>query len=324
VSIESIPGSVSVRKRVLLVLAVILVAPPAALVAFDALAPHAAARAGAGLERWRAGLETKQLALGELQLAYLDGGAGEPLLLIHGFGADKDNFTRVAGHLTPRYRVLIPDLPGYGDSSKPGDGDYSVARQVENVRAFARTLGVQRAHVGGSSMGGQIAATWAAKYPAEVASLWLLAPAGTAAAADSELGRRYRDGGESLLVARTPEEHARVRDFVMSRPPYLPSSVRRVLGERAAANFELHSRIFAELARTAPLESWVSRIEAPALIVWGTEDRALHPNGAEAMRALLPGGRVVLMPGIGHLPMIEAVAATARDYLAFRQSLAPG
>ena len=304
-------------RRILIVLALLV----AGLVAFDYLAPHTAARTAAQIERWRADLRENRATVSGFDIAYLDGGAGEPLLLVHGFGADKDNFTRVAGRLTPHYRVIIPDLPGFGESSKPDTVSYSIAEQVERVRAFAQHLGLQRFHLGGSSMGGAIATAYAAKYPAEVASLWLLAPAGTAAAFDSELRQHYQKTGENLLVARTPEDHARVRAFVMSKPPFLPYSIRRVLGERAAANYPLHSKIFAELNAAAPIESYVTRIDAPALIVWGTQDRALNPKGAAALKALMPNAQVILMEGIGHLPMIEAAGPSARDYLAFRQGL---
>lgn len=305
-------------RRILIILALLV----AGLVAFDFFAPHTAARAAVQLERWRADLHESRAVVGGFDIAYLQGGNGEPLLLVHGFGADKDNFTRVAGYLTPHYRVIIPDLPGFGDSSKPDNVGYSVAVQVERVRAFAQHLGLQRFHLGGSSMGGAIATAYAAKYPAEVASLWLLAPAGTAAAQDSELRRHFQETGEVLLVAKNAEEHARVREFVMSKPPFLPYSIRRVLGERAAANYALHSKIFLELSQAPPIESTVARIDAPALIVWGSEDRALNPRGAETLKAMMPNAEVVVMDGIGHLPMIEAVRASAQDYLSFRERLA--
>lgn len=308
--------------RILAGVAAILVVGVAGLAAFDYLAPYTAARLVVGFEQQRAGLREARARIPGFELPYLEGGQGEPLLLIHGFGAEKNNFTRVARFLTPEHRVIVPDVPGFGESSKPPDATYTIADQVERLRAFARGLGVTRLHLGGSSMGGWIATAWAARYPAEVASLWLLAPTGTAAAGDSELAREFRESGRIMLVARTPGEHARVRSFVMARPPFLPYSFRRVIGERAAANYELHSRIFTALRQEPPLESYVKPQPTPALIVWGSADRALNPQqGAEAMKALLPNATVVLMPGVGHLPMVEAVRSSAEDYLAFRRSL---
>lgn len=297
----------------------VLVLLLAGLVAFDYLAPYTSARLGLSLEQKRSGLHEARATIPGFEMPYLEGGQGEPLLLIHGFGAEKNNFTRVARFLTPHYRVLVPDLPGFGEATKPMDASYAIADQVERLRAFAQGLGITRLHLGGSSMGGFIATAWAAKYPDEVASLWLLAPAGTRAAADSELRRHFEKTGEVLLVAKNPQEHARVRGFVMSRPPLLPYSVTRVLGERAAADYPLHSRIFGELFKEVAIEERATRIEAPALVVWGTEDRALNPKGADALKEIMPNARVQLMPGIGHLPMIEAVRESAQDYLAFRQ-----
>jgi len=293
----------------------------AGLAAFDYFAPYTSARLGLSLEQRRSGLHEARAGIPGFEVPYLEGGQGEPLLLIHGFGAEKNNFTRVARFLTPHYRVLVPDLPGFGQASKPDTATYTIAEQVERLRTFAQGLGIKRLHLGGSSMGGAIATTWAARYPDEVASLWLLAPAGTAAAFDSELRRHFQQTGEILLVAKTPEEYVRIVSFVMSRPPFLPYSVKRVLGERAAANYPLHSKIFTALNQEAPIESWATRIETPALIVWGTEDRALNPKGAEALKAIMPNAQAILMPGIGHLPMIEAVRQSAQDYLAFRQHL---
>ncbi|MGH8481351.1 MAG: alpha/beta fold hydrolase [Nevskiaceae bacterium] len=302
-------------RRVLAALALLL----AGLAAFDYFAPYTSARLAVALEQRRSGLEDARAAIPGFEIPYLHGGTGEPLLLIHGFGADRNNFTRVARFLTPRYRVVIPDLPGFGEASKPESASYAIADQVERLRQFAQGLGLKRLHLGGSSMGGFIATLWAAKYPDEVASLWLLAPGGTAAAYDSELRREYERTGKILLVAQTPEAHAQVRALAMARQPFLPYSFRKVLGERAAANFTLHTKIFQQMGREAPLESFVTRLDTPALIVWGAEDRVLNPKGAEAMRAFMPNARAIVMPGIGHLPMIEAVATSAADYLAFRQ-----
>lgn len=308
--------------RILGRVAAVLVLLVAGLVAFDVLAPHTSARVGLSLEQRRSGLHEAVATIPGFEVPYLEGGGGEPLLLVHGFGAEKNNFTRVARHLTPHFRVIAPDLPGFGEASKPDTASYTMAEQVERLRQFAQVLGLKRLHLGGSSMGGFIVTLWAAKYPDEVASLWLLAPAGTRASWDSELRRHYQDTGEILLVAKTPEEHARIMDFVMSDPPWLPYSVKRVLGERAAANYPLHVKIFRQMGQEAPVEDLAARIDTPALIVWGTEDRALNPKGADALRAIMPNARAILMPGIGHLPMIEAVRQSAEDYLAFRHNLA--
>jgi pimeloyl-ACP methyl ester carboxylesterase len=98
-----------------------------------------------------------------------------------------------------------------------------------------------------------------------------------------------------------------------------------VLARRAVADYPLHADIMAQLLHQSPtLESRFQTIASPALIVWGTEDKVLNPQGASALQALLPDSRVALMQGIGHVPMMEAHKATAAEYLRFRGELQPG
>ena len=305
-------------RGLLIVVVVVLVG----LIGFDYVAPEQSARLAIEMEQHRSGLHEARASIPGFDISYLDGGSGEPLLLIHGFGADKNNFTRVARFLTPQYRVVIPDVPGFGDSSKPASATYAIAEQVERLRAFAQGLGLKRVHLGGSSMGGWISMAWAAKYPDEVASLWLLDAAGTKVGFDSELTRHYKETGEILLVAKTPAEFERIAGFVMSQPPFLPYSIRHVLAARAVADYPLHRKIFEALGKEPPVDLDAITLKVPALIVWGDEDRALNAKAVDAQKALIPGAEVVHMAGIGHLPMIEACPQSAKDYLAFRGKLA--
>src|SRR6516164_4315536 len=99
------------------------------------------------LHRWRSGLSRKEVAIpGGLRYVYLEGGQGEPLILLHGFGANKDNFTPVARFLTPHYRVIAPDHIGFGESSHSQDADYAAPAQAARLHAFTRALGIERFH----------------------------------------------------------------------------------------------------------------------------------------------------------------------------------
>src|SRR5207237_6935059 len=99
-------------------------------VGFVYLAPETVTHLAVTGERHRSGLVRKTIDLpGGLNCVYLEGGQGEPLLLLHGFGADKDNFTRVARFLTPHYRVIVPDTIGFGESARPQEADYSPIAQ---------------------------------------------------------------------------------------------------------------------------------------------------------------------------------------------------
>ncbi|MDE2150467.1 MAG: alpha/beta hydrolase, partial [Gammaproteobacteria bacterium] len=140
-----------------------------------ALFPQRLARAGIAVERSLASVTPKQLAIAGFKICYLDGGTAgddrEALVLLHGIGADKDQWNRVTRCLRGRFRVIAPDLPGFGDSDKPPQADYSIPAQVENLKRFLDALGLDRVHLGGNSMGGLIAARFAARYQRRVITL---------------------------------------------------------------------------------------------------------------------------------------------------------
>mgnify|MGYP001013425126 CR=1 FL=1 len=294
--------------------------------AFIYLAPEAATRLILDAERRYAGLERKEIVLPDgLRYVYLEGGGAddqmqrEPLLLLHGFGANKDNFVRVARHLTPHYRVIVPDHVGFGESAHPADADYAPQAQAERLHRLAQALGIQRVHLGGSSMGGQIALSYAVRYPAEVASLWLLDPGGIWSAPPSEL-RSQIARGRNPLLARSTEEFQETFAFVMTDPPFIPRPLLDVMARERIANYTLEQRIFKEISADS-IEARIAGLATPTLIVFGSEDRTIHPATADILQHLLPHSAVVMLPGIGHLPMLEQPARCAKDYLKFRTGL---
>ncbi|PHV07174.1 alpha/beta hydrolase [Janthinobacterium sp. BJB412] len=299
----------------------VVVAVAVASAGFVYAMPDRAARLAIGTERKLAGLVRKEIDLpGGLHSVYLEGGQGEPLILLHGFGANKDNFLRVARQLTPHYRVIVPDLTGFGESSRPDGADYMPAAQAERVRALAQALGLRRLHLGGSSMGGQIAMSYAVLHPDEVASLWLLDPAGVWSAPRSELGDIYVSTGRNPLVAHNEAEFAETFAFVMSDPPFVPGPIVKAMAREPIRNAPLAEKIFKQFTADS-LEGRVKGLATPTLIVWGEQDRVIHVGTGAVLRQLLPRSQLIVMPGVGHLPMIERPRQTADDYLRFRAAL---
>jgi len=290
----------------------------AAIVIMDRLAPAPAARGWLALERRRAGLSLRRARVAGFEMPYLEGGRGEPLVLVHGFGGDKDNFTRLAAHLGSHLRLIIPDLPGFGDAGRDPTASYHIDAQVERLRGFIVGRGLDAVHLGGNSMGGFIAAQYAATYPDAVRSLWLLDAAGTALAHETAIIKHYLATGELPLLVRRVEDYDALLHAVMHRPPPLPYSLKHTLALRAVGDLALHARIFREIGLESPtLEDRLSRIRAPTLIVWGQDDRILNPAAAGALQARIARAEVDLMAATGHLPMIERPRATARAYLRF-------
>lgn len=290
--------------------------------AFILLKPATVSRWALALERKRCGLTLKSQFIQGFTIPYLEGGAGEPLVLVHGFGGDKDNFTRMAAHLTPHFRVIQPDLPGFGDATRDPTARYRMSDQVDRLHAFLQALDVQKLIIGGNSMGGFIASEYAARYPEQVKAVWLLDAAGTEEAHHSPMVQKYLATGESPLLLRTQADVDILIRATMSRPPYFPGFLKRTLGARAIADYSLHGEILKDISQHSPLlETRYNNLPTPALIVWGSEDKILSPAAANAQQKLFPRNQTLVMDGIGHLPMIEAPRKTAEDFLKFAQAL---
>ena len=276
-------------------------------------------------ERNKADLEVKSLTLASGdKMVYAENGnvTGEPLLLIHGFGGNKDNFTRIARQLEG-YHLIIPDLLGFGASSKPMSADYRSEAQATRLHELLQAKGLASdIHVGGNSMGGAISVAYAAKYPKEVKSLWLVDSAGFWSAGIHEALAGATLENNPLLI-NSNEDFYNMYDFVMYKPPYLPKSVKAVFAQERIANKELHAKILEQIVTDNVEEraKVIAQYKIPTLVVWGEKDQIIKPETVKLIKEIIPQSEVIMMPEVGHVPMVEALDKTADDYKAFREKL---
>ena len=274
--------------------------------------------AAMALLRRAAGLRTQRVQVDGQEIVYLDGGTGETLVLLHGFGADRDAWPPMVAQLKGRYRVIAPDLPGFGDSSRVPAASHTLDAQLARLADFLRILGIQKCHLAGNSMGGYLAAHYAARHPEQIQSLSLLAPAGVASAQESELQQLLAQGDNPLLI-KTLANFSRLMNLCFVKTPYTPGAIRRVLAARAIRDCAFHRQLFADLFGSAvPLEEVVSTFHGPTLILWGDHDRLLDVSGAGILHTLMPNSQVCVLPDVGHVPMLEVPRATALAFLAFQ------
>ena len=125
------------------------------------------------------------------------------------------------------------------------------------------------------------------------------------------------------MLIDSNEAYFSLYDRVMYHPPYIPKTIQAVFAQDSIANRDLHSHILAQIV-TDNVEShaaMVAQHDIPTLIVWGEEDNILKPETGQLMQTLMPQAKVVMMPEVGHVPMVEAVEQTADDYKGFRNSI---
>ena len=276
-------------------------------------------------ERNKSDLAVKALTLSsgdKMVYAEKDNVTGEPLLLILGFGGNKDNFTRLANQLEG-YHLIIPDLLGFGESSKPMAADYRSEAQATRLHELLQAKGLtSNIHVGGNSMGGAISVAYAAKYPKEVKSLWLVDSAGFWSAGVPKSLESATLENNPLLI-NNKEDFYKMYDFVMYKPPYIPKSVKAVFAQERINNKELDAKILEQIVTDSVEEraKIIAKYNIPTLVVWGDKDQVIKPETTELIKEIIPQAQVIIMPEVGHVPMVEAVKDTANDYKAFRDGL---
>jgi len=294
------------------------------LVGLMAAFPEDTTRIMFAAERQRSGLDLRSTVVDGETWHYLEGGSPDApvLLLLHGFGGDKDNWTRFSRTLVEDYRVIAPDLPGFGDSARHADWDYALTAQRDRLERFIAALELSPLHIGGNSMGGHLAALYTHTHPGQVLSLALLNNGGIEAPAQSELmlalGR-----GENPLILSSADDFDRLLAFVSYKPPFVPWPAKGVLAEKTFEYAAFNSYVFDALKdeRYVPLEPLLSDIRQPVIVIWGEFDRVLDVSSVEVMKPLLPQAQVIVMPDTGHLPMLERPAATAAHYRTFLAAL---
>ncbi len=271
-----------------------------------------------GYERWKADLDKKEVQIEPWNWVYLEGGEGkEKILLVHGFGADKDNWTRFSKFLTEKYEVIAVDLPGFGENNRLTDQPYGIAEQVARLDAFVKKVGWEKFHIVGNSMGGCISGVYAAMYPDKVQSVGLFAPSCVNSPEKSELAKNLEKGKNNLVV-NSPEEFEDLMKFVFVTPPQIPSFIAKYFGERMIQNSEFNKIVFKDIRKDGfPLQNNMKKIKAKTLILWGDTDRVLSVSGAGVLEKGIAGSKKVILKDVGHAPMLEKPEEVANIYLEF-------
>lgn len=272
-------------------------------------------------ERSAAGLQADRATVAGMEIAYLrneEAVAGDTIVMIHGFGANKDNWTRLARELTDSFNVYAIDLPGHGDSSKELDLGYRFEDQVQHLARILDKLDIDRTHMMGNSMGGAITALYAATFPDQIASAVLLNPAGIFDY-ESELVDLVVEG-DNPLIPKEPGDFDRLLDFALEKRPFVPWPILGVMEQKAIANREVNEVIFAAIRDTgfeSDFRNAIADISAPVLVIWGKQDRVINYRNADSFVAAIPRAQKVILDDIGHAPMVEAPEESARLFRDF-------
>ena len=246
-------------------------------------------------------------------------GTGPPLLLLHGLGGTKISWLPIVPALSSSYRLVIPDLPGHGESDKPRT-DYSMRAYAHSVRVLMDATGLRQAVVLGNSMGGRIALELAIRSPQRVTALALLDPAvpGLRWRYLAGFTRVFPSGlGPVSFPLRRRWMEAAVRNLFAHPERLPPEAITAAAGEFVRIYSEPAARLaFASslrhLVTERPGPFWASmrRVRQPAMVVFGDRDRLVPARYGAELASHLHHGELHFLPDVGHVPQFEATEET--------------
>jgi pimeloyl-ACP methyl ester carboxylesterase len=259
---------------------------------------------------------TKTIVLHGRSVTYLEAGEGPVLLLIHGMAGTSENWDAVIEPLARNHTVIAPDFPGHGES-EPGGGDYSLGGLAAGLRDLLAVLGHDRATLVGHSLGGGVAMQFTYQFPEIVERLVLVSSGGLGREVSPVL-RAAALPGADLFIAATASIGGRVGSAVGRglgavglRPSADVAEVARGYASladsdrRKAFLSTLHSVVGTDGQRVAATDRLYLAEELPLLIVWGSRDPIIPARHAEEAHESLPGSRLEVFDGVGHLPQLE-------------------
>jgi pimeloyl-ACP methyl ester carboxylesterase len=265
-----------------------------------------------------------RLRIAGLRISYERAGDGPPVVLLHGGLSDAREWRRQLEALSDEFTVVAWDAPGCGGSSDP-PASFRLPDYADCLAGLVDALGLDRPHVLGLSFGATLALELYRRRPALPRSLLLAsAYAGWAGSLPSDLVAKRLEGVLAELEL-PPDQIARklIPDLLTDGAPSA------LVGELVEIMADLHpagSRVMARAMAEADLRDVLPRIDVPTLLVYGAEDRRSPAHVAAALAETIPSARLVVVPGVGHQPNLEApdrFNAEVREFLRASSTPAP-
>jgi abhydrolase domain-containing protein 6 len=292
-------------------------------------------------QAWLAGAGKRVLRIDGHRIVYYQAGHGRTIVLVHGFTGSKENWLPVMRVLARSYRVIAPDLPGWGESTRLRGADYGPVAQAERLHDFLQAVqgampasgGSAATHLAaatpyrpptlvvGHSMGGQILGLLAAKHPEAVNRIVLMDAAGVPFDAN-DFGRAVLAGRNPFEVTSRAQLH-RFLHIVFKHPPFAPWPADRALVQQRSRQAGFEQEVLDRIGRGPEallLARQLGQVRAPTLLLWCREDAVIDVSAVRVFAAGIRDQRAVLLDDCGHMPMIEQPEATATALDAFARA----
>lgn len=252
-----------------------------------------------------------EIQIGNTNIQYTDVGSGDPVVMLHGWGSCKEAFGRVITTVAEKYRVIAPDLPGFGKSSEPPKV-WDVDGFADMVVRFVSALGLRKIILLGHSFGGRISIKLCARddLPFEIEKLILVDSAGIMPR--RSIGYKMRVG--AYKAAKKFMSTSLMRKLS-------PDGVEKMQAKRGSSDYRNASPVMKGClvkAVNEDLEPLLGKISVETLLIWGTKDDATPIGDAKIMEKKIPNAGLAEINGAGHFSWLDSPAvfdAIIRSYL---------
>lgn len=264
------------------------------------------------LRLYAAGIHSRYMVVDGYDVHYMEGGSGQPVVLIHGLGSQgQQDWSKLAPLLVRAgYHVYALDLLGYGRSAKPADHTYSIREESKFVESFLDANHLDKVTLGGVSMGGWIAGAVAVDQPQRVDHLLLVDSAGMAFKLSFD---------PALFTPQTSAQIDQLLAVVALDPPPMPEFLKAAFIRRSNRDGWVVRRALASITSNADaLDQKFPSLNMPMLIVWGKQDAITPLALAESMHRAAPQSELAVYDRCGHIAVVtcmDRIAPTVLDFL---------
>ena len=251
-------------------------------------------------------------------IVYYEGGSlfQDTIVLLHGFADSKNGHLMVANKLLSNYRVLIPDLPGFGENTRNYHDTYSIFDMSEKVIELLREKKLEKVHVLGNSLGGAVAMGIATRAPELVKSLVLVGSAGFYSPDIQTVQDEFLKG-DYIFQVNSDDEFKKLVERVFAKPPRIPWFLFNYLSKEFQENGKWYRKLLNDLVGEDTANKSVDELmkdsfndqarefSMSTLLLWGEEDRLFPPQIGEFANAIIPNSKLKILNSAGHAPQHE-------------------
>jgi pimeloyl-ACP methyl ester carboxylesterase len=236
------------------------------------------------------------------KIHYVEMGSGPVVVLLHGLGGNTTNWQFNIAPLAQKYRVIVPDQIGFGQSDKPVT-NYRIRTYVDFLDAFLKQLKIERASLVGNSMGGWVAALYALAHPERVEKIVLVDAAGLAFAPGFDTSQLIKLNPSTREDMKELISRVFYNKTIFLSDAFIDASMAGRIN--AGDGYTIRSITESIIRREDFLDNRLSGIKQPTLVIWGREDGLLPLSDGQRFQKEIPGAELLIFEQCGHVPQVE-------------------